>query len=80
MDDIAPQKSFNDTTNLATEIGNSPHTPNEVACRCGCVPKDMMSLFQMAEKRAAYREKKRLEAEAEAEAEKLLNTSTTPNQ
>jgi hypothetical protein len=80
MDDITPQKSFNDTTTLATEISNPPHTPNEVACRCGCVPKDMMSLFQMAEKRAAYRaEKKRLEA-AEAEAEKLLNTSTTPNQ
>jgi hypothetical protein len=35
----------------------------------------MMSLFQMAEKRAVYREKKRLETEAE----KLLNTSSTPN-
>jgi hypothetical protein len=80
MDDIAPQKSFNDTTALATEISNPPHTPNEVVCRCGCVPKDMMSLFQMAEKRATYREKKRLEAAAEAEAEKLLNTSTTPSQ
>ena len=39
-----------------------------VKCRCGCVPKDMMSLFQMAELRARFREeKKRKEAEAAAQ-------------
>ena len=39
-----------------------------VKCRCGCVPKDMMSLFQMAELRARFREeKKRKETEAAAQ-------------
>jgi hypothetical protein len=27
----------------------------EEVCRCGCVPKDMMSMFQMAELRAKHR-------------------------
>ena len=39
-----------------------------IKCRCGCVPKDMMSLFQMAELRARFREeKKRKETEAAAQ-------------
>ena len=41
-----------------------------VQCRCGCVPKNMMSLFQMAEKRARYQEEKRRK-ETEAAAQNL---------
>lgn len=77
MENNAPQKSFNDTTTLATDISTPTHTSNEaVVCRCGCVPPDMKSLFQMAQLRAEYREKKRLADEAE----KLQNISTTPSQ
>jgi hypothetical protein len=31
------------------------------SCRCGCVPKNMMSLFQMAQMRAQYKKQKQLE-------------------
>ena len=47
-----------------------PHVNTDplVKCRCGCVPKDMMSLFQMAELRVKMREaKKRKEMEASAQ-------------
>jgi hypothetical protein len=51
----------------------APHVGNDdplVKCRCGCVPKDMMSLFQMAELRAKMREEKRRK-EAEQSAQNL---------
>ena len=50
-----------------------PHMSTDdplVKCRCGCVPKDMMSLFQMAELRAKMREEKRRK-EAEQSAQNL---------
>ena len=32
------------------------HNSESVSCQCGCVPKGMMSLFQMAELRKKFRE------------------------
>jgi hypothetical protein len=61
----APKKSFNDTTTPVEHTTLSPTEPDP-DCRCGCIPKDMLSLHQMAALRAKYREKLRLEAEAEA--------------
>ena len=55
--DVKPV-SFNDT-----RPGAAIHIPDLAAnCRCGCVPPNMMSLFQMAELRAKHREKMRLAA------------------
>jgi hypothetical protein len=40
---------------------NIDHKPSESeSCRCGCVPPDMMSLFQMAALRAKHRENLRI--------------------
>lgn len=36
---------------------------NEIVCKCGCIPKGIPSLFEMAQKRKEYLEKKKAEAE-----------------
>ena len=50
-----------------------PHVPDIRDCRCGCVPPDLMSLFQMAELRAKYRQK--MKQEAANAAQSVLSTS-----
>ena len=44
-------------------------------CRCGCVPPDMMSLFQMAELRAKYRQEMKLKASEAAQNEVATPTA-----
>ena len=61
----ASRRSFNDTTIKAEHTSLSP-TEVDPDCRCGCIPKEMLSLHQMAALRTKYREKLRMEAEAEA--------------
>ena len=58
-----------ETAQVPIEQHNGEENPL-VQCRCGCVPKNMMSLFQMAEKRARYQEEKRRK-ETEAAAQNL---------
>ena len=71
-------RSFNDTTIPLPEIIS--HSDDIASCRCGCVPKDLMSLFQMAELRAKHREKMRLKAESESEANNAPSVPTVaPN-
>ena len=43
-------------------------------CRCGCIPKEIMSMFQMAALRKKYQERLRMEAESEA----LSDETATP--
>ena len=57
MNITVKKPSFNDTTG-----GEIPHIENIRDCRCGCVPPDLMSLFQMAELRAKYRQEMKLKA------------------
>jgi hypothetical protein len=65
--------SSSSSSAAAAQEQPAPHVGNDdplVKCRCGCVPKDMMSLFQMAELRAKMREEKRRK-EAEQSAQNL---------
>lgn len=61
----APRRSFNDTTNPVEHTTLSP-TEADPDCRCGCIPKEIMSMFQMAALRKKYQERLRMEAESEA--------------
>ena len=74
MEDIANQLSepvdgkipSKDTELNSTGAIAFEHTPEELAsCRCGCVPPDLMSMFQMAALRAKYRENLRITKAAE---------------
>lgn len=46
--------SYNDTKQIIGEESAREHIPVPT-CRCGCVPKNMKSLFEMAALRAEYR-------------------------
>ena len=61
----APRRSFNDTTSPVEHTTLSA-TEVDPDCRCGCIPKEILSLHQMAALRAKYREKLRMEAETQA--------------
>lgn len=50
---------------------------SEGRCRCGCIPQNVCSLFEMAEKRKKYRLKKQQE-EATAAAAAKAKTETVP--
>ena len=41
------------------------HIEGQENCRCGCIPTNMMSLFQMAELRKKYREAQKKKEEGE---------------
>ena len=60
-------RSFNDTTDpsLASTDTDPEHIEDSPSCRCGCIPPDLMSLFQMAALRSKYREKMRKAAAIE---------------
>lgn len=71
----APRRSFNDTTSPVEHEHEDEHehehttlSPTEADpdCRCGCIPKEIMSMFQMAALRKKYQERLRMEAESEA--------------
>ena len=70
MNSAVKRPSFNDTTG-----GEIPHIENIRDCRCGCVPPDMMSLFQMAELRAKYRQEMKLKASEAAQNEVATPTA-----
>jgi hypothetical protein len=63
------------TDEKLTKSDHAPEGGN--ACKCGCVP-NMMSLFQMAELRAKYREQKRLAEEAEKKKMETAEQSVKP--
>jgi hypothetical protein len=46
--------SYNDSKHIIGEESAREHMPVPT-CRCGCVPKNMKSLFEMAALRAEYR-------------------------
>ena len=54
------------TTPSATENNTICKVESSVKCGCGCVPKGMLSLFEMAQKRKEY-----LEAKAKATESKM---------
>ncbi len=49
-----------DTNASESNSGTTGHNDNlgGIQCRCGCVPVNMMSMFQMAALRAKHREEK----------------------
>jgi hypothetical protein len=70
------QISSTDVKSATTAAVNIDHKPSESeSCRCGCVPPDMMSLFQMAALRAKYRENIRIAKAEEAQSKNVADVA-----
>ena len=65
---VGTSSVMNGDENGALGKPTAAHNPaSQIPCRCGCVPPNMMSLFQMAELRAARKKEKLAQGHAHAE-------------